>query len=254
MRLDSNLARPRNNPNKKSAVNRTSEEEGMAQKSSYNCDRWAAPRIMMIQDKYENQSLPMVGLDRIDLDFGDVRYDQKVTLPISITNTGKVVANFRLVPKLDEVSLCKPWMTVTPTYGMLIPGEAPTTLDFTITIDNNTAHAVNTGREVLEDVIILRLENGRDYYITVKANYARSRADDRAGAQKTAVRANANASSPRGASDLLVCCANELDFAELFCSDVAVNDNDGENNADSKADDEMLTLAHVLAARSSYWT
>ena len=228
----------------------------MAQKSSNNCDRWAAPRIMMIQDKYENQSLPMVGLDRINLDFGDVRYDQKVTLPISITNTGKVVANFRLVPKLDEVSLCKPWMTVTPTYGMLIPGEAPTTLDFTITIDNNTAHAVNTGREVLEDVIILRLENGRDYYITVKANYARSRADDRAGAQKTAVRANANAnaSSPRGASDLLVCCANELDFAELFCSDVAVNDNDGENNADSKADDEMLTLAHVLAARSSYWT
>lgn len=130
--------------------------------------------VMKVLDKYENQSLPMVGLDRINLDFGDVRYDQKVTLPISVTNTGKVVAQFRLVPKLDEVSLCKPWMTVTPTYGMLIPGEAPATLNFTITIDNTTAHALNTGREVLEDIIILRLENGRDYYITVKANYARS--------------------------------------------------------------------------------
>ena len=130
--------------------------------------------VMKILDKYENQSLPMVGLDRINLDFGDVRYDQKVTLPISVTNTGKVVAQFRLVPKLDEVSLCKPWMTVTPTYGMLIPGEAAATLNFTITIDNTTAHALNTGREVLEDIIILRLENGRDYYITVKANYARS--------------------------------------------------------------------------------
>uniref|UniRef100_A0A7R9VEQ0 Rho-GAP domain-containing protein n=1 Tax=Pseudictyota dubia TaxID=2749911 RepID=A0A7R9VEQ0_9STRA len=130
--------------------------------------------VMKLLDKFENQTLPMVGLDRISLDFGEVRYDQKVTLPIKVTNTGKVVAQFRLVPKLDEVTLCKPWMTVSPTYGMLIPGEQPATLNFTITIDNATAHALNIGREVLEDIIILRLENGRDYYITVTAKYARS--------------------------------------------------------------------------------
>jgi len=130
--------------------------------------------VMKTLDKFENQSLPMVGLDRINLDFGEVFYDQKVTLPIQVTNTGKVVAQFRLVPKLDEVTLCKPWMTVTPAFGMLIPGEAPATLNFTISIDNATANALNTGRDILEDIIILRLENGRDYYITVKANYARS--------------------------------------------------------------------------------
>ena len=33
---------------------------------------------------------------------------------------------------------------------------------------------MNSGREVLEDILILRLEGGRDYYITVKASYARS--------------------------------------------------------------------------------
>lgn len=33
---------------------------------------------------------------------------------------------------------------------------------------------LNQGREVLDDILILRLENGRDYYITVKATYARS--------------------------------------------------------------------------------
>ena len=47
-------------------------------------------------------------------------------------------------------------------------------MDFTITVDNATAHALNTGREVLEDIVILQLENGRDYYITVTAKYARS--------------------------------------------------------------------------------
>merc|ERR1711862_102247 len=57
---------------------------------------------------------------------------------------------------------------------MLIPGEDEVKIDFSITINNETAHALNTGREVLEDILILRLENGRDYYITVLATYARS--------------------------------------------------------------------------------
>lgn len=57
---------------------------------------------------------------------------------------------------------------------MLIPGDTPATIDFTLKIDNNTAQLLNSGREVLDDILILRLENGRDYYITVKANYARS--------------------------------------------------------------------------------
>jgi len=59
--------------------------------------------VMKMLDTYENNSLPMVSLDRISLDFGEVRYDQRVTLPIVITNTGQVVAQFRLVPKVDEV-------------------------------------------------------------------------------------------------------------------------------------------------------
>lgn len=61
-----------------------------------------------------------------------------------------------------------------PPYGLLIPGESPATIKVTITIDKNTAQLLNQGREVLDDILILRLENGRDYYITVKASYARS--------------------------------------------------------------------------------
>jgi len=129
--------------------------------------------VMRLLGTFENNSLPMVSLDRIKLDFGEVRYDQRVTLPIIITNTGKVVAQFRLVPKLDELALYKPWVTVSPTYGMLIPGEQ-TEIEVTITINNATAHALNTSREVLEDTLILRLENGRDYYISVSGKYARS--------------------------------------------------------------------------------
>lgn len=130
--------------------------------------------VMKRLDEYENQSLPMVGLDRSELDFGEVRYGRSKTLPIRITNTGKVIAQFRLVPKLDERAVCKPWLRVLPTYGMIIPSEKEATLNFTINVNNEIASALNSGREVLEDIIILRLENGRDYYITVKAKYGRS--------------------------------------------------------------------------------
>jgi inositol polyphosphate 5-phosphatase INPP5B/F len=71
-------------------------------------------------------------------------------------------------------SLCKSWMALTPTYGMLIPGEQPATITVTMTIDNHTAHLLNAGREVLDDILIMRLENGRDYYIEVKGTFARS--------------------------------------------------------------------------------
>jgi inositol polyphosphate 5-phosphatase INPP5B/F len=59
-------------------------------------------------------------------------------------------------------------------FGMLIPGDSPATLVFTLSIDNATAQSLNSGREVLDDILILRLEGGRDYYVSVKANYARS--------------------------------------------------------------------------------
>ena len=129
--------------------------------------------VVSLLDSFESNSLPMVSLDRIKLDFGEIRYDQRVTLPITITNTGKVVAPFRLVPKLEEKALCKPWVTISPAYGMLIPGEQ-TEIEVTITINNATAHALNTSREVLDDTLILRLENGRDYYISISGKYARS--------------------------------------------------------------------------------
>merc|ERR1712037_546516 len=65
-------------------------------------------------------------------------------------------------------------MTISPASGMLIPGEKGITINFTLSIDNAVAVALNSGRDLLEDIIILRLENGRDYYITVTGKYARS--------------------------------------------------------------------------------
>lgn len=60
--------------------------------------------LLSLLDRFENQSLPTVGLDRIELDFGAIKYGETTTLPINITNTSNVCAQYRFVPKLDEVS------------------------------------------------------------------------------------------------------------------------------------------------------
>src|SRR3569832_743346 len=65
-------------------------------------------------------------------------------------------------------------MKVSPAYGMLIPGDESLSMNFTVTIDKTTAQLLNSGREVQDEIIILRLEKGRDNYITVKATFARS--------------------------------------------------------------------------------
>lgn len=57
---------------------------------------------------------------------------------------------------------------------MLVPGEQSGVVTVTVTIDNKTAKLLNGGGEVLKDTLILRLENGREYYVSVKGTFARS--------------------------------------------------------------------------------
>jgi phosphatidylinositol-bisphosphatase len=57
---------------------------------------------------------------------------------------------------------------------MIVPGEEEVVIDFTMTLNNEVAQSLNDGTAVLNDDIILRLENGRDYYIKVRGSYARS--------------------------------------------------------------------------------
>jgi phosphatidylinositol-bisphosphatase len=64
--------------------------------------------VMKKLDQYENSALPVVEMDKTELDFGEVRYNLMKTVPMKIKNTGKVAVRFRLVPKLDDVSRRRP--------------------------------------------------------------------------------------------------------------------------------------------------
>lgn len=130
-------------------------------------------RITHKLDKWENEQLPKVELSESTLNFGRVLYEDRVVRELEIHNVGTTVAAFRFVPKLEEKQFCKPWMTIHPKFGMLTPGEKAK-IHVAVHVDYRTARYFANRRETIEDILILRLESGRDYFISIGGRFAPS--------------------------------------------------------------------------------
>lgn len=57
--------------------------------------------------------------------------------------------------------------------GFVTIGES-ININLTVMVDNDSAPLLNTGREVMDDILILHLEHGKDYFITVAGSYVRT--------------------------------------------------------------------------------
>ena len=138
-----------------------------------------AAEIQRLLDKVENDQRPRLALEvpggraPNTLDFGAVRFAVESRQTLVVTNVSPVAAHFRFVPKLEEEAICKPWLRIAPRFGMLLPNEKAE-IAFTVRVDVRTAQALNAGQELLDDILILRLENGQDFFLSVSGQYARS--------------------------------------------------------------------------------
>ena len=59
-------------------------------------------------DKWENEIRPTVEVEGADVDFGLVRYGERVTRTVSLVNTGGAVAHWRFVPPPGSVDAIDP--------------------------------------------------------------------------------------------------------------------------------------------------
>ena len=153
-------------------------------------------------DKAENEGRPVVTVvaDQNNapsstpesVDFGHVKYDSPKTRSITVANTGRVPATFGFAPRgigsEGEGSVTPKWLsvgfenrsigTVAVWKGLqditLRPGD-------TITI-HLTAHIneiamvrrLNEQLDSLEDILILRVQSGRDHFIPLRGEWVRS--------------------------------------------------------------------------------
>ena len=92
---------------------------------------------------------------------------------ITISNPGTSIAYWRWINKVEDYDVCKRWLSIDKMKGLLLPNET-VQVKFTIKIDNITANGLNSGKELLDDVLVLRLENSFDIFMPVTAIYERS--------------------------------------------------------------------------------
>jgi hypothetical protein len=126
--------------------------------------------IMRALDTWENECIPKVDVDRAEIFFDSLRFRVRQSQKITLTNTGQVSATFRFVPKLEDEYICKPWLSLKPSFAMLLPSES-VTVTIEACVDARFANGLDYGREVLDDILVLRLENGRDHFFTVAGTY-----------------------------------------------------------------------------------
>ncbi|MCJ1445525.1 MAG: hypothetical protein MMC23_006030 [Stictis urceolatum] len=145
-------------------------------------------------DKDENESRPQVTLvvDHAEvkdgsaegINYGEIKYDIPKTHHITVANTGRVSANVGFVEDLgdrthtwlraafdgDEVSTAPS----KPQAHAIEPGDVMV-IDLTIHVASpEDARALNNQTSNLEDVRVLRVNDGRDHFITVKGTWLSS--------------------------------------------------------------------------------
>ncbi|KAK5969127.1 hypothetical protein GCK32_006918 [Trichostrongylus colubriformis] len=118
-------------------------------------------------DRKANELLPQVSLSMTEVDFGEVHFLEPSTRVITINNTGKSTVRFKFIVR-PERGISAKWLQITPPHYVIPVGQS-TQITLTVMIDKETAWELRETK--LQDILVMNLEHGRDYFIPVVAQY-----------------------------------------------------------------------------------
>uniref|UniRef100_A0A9J2P5P1 Inositol polyphosphate-related phosphatase domain-containing protein n=1 Tax=Ascaris lumbricoides TaxID=6252 RepID=A0A9J2P5P1_ASCLU len=123
-------------------------------------------------DKRANEALPQIWLSDSEVDFGDVYFFESSVRTITVKNTGKSKVSFSFIALPNRPTISDSWLSVTPPSAHLKVG-ASCLLSLQVLVDKKTAWSVGTNGG-LSDILVLRLDHGRDYFLPITARYHHS--------------------------------------------------------------------------------
>ncbi|TEY36643.1 hypothetical protein BOTCAL_0546g00020 [Botryotinia calthae] len=161
----------------------------------------ARPGITIVIDHSQNTEENQSGKSRKNsndgsgaVDFGDVEFEHRKSRNITIANTSQVTSTFAFVdrPGVEDQKdrIAPPWLSVWfAGFSMdeddralqdlkrevtLEPGDAINVTLEVLVHDPSSVKSLNDGVVLLEDVLVLRVTDGRDHFIPIKANWLQS--------------------------------------------------------------------------------
>ncbi|XP_053329881.1 inositol polyphosphate 5-phosphatase OCRL isoform X2 [Spea bombifrons] len=126
--------------------------------------------IVRMMDRMENDFLPSVNLSSREFVFDRVRFRQLQKQKFQIQNDGQVPCHFSFIPKLNDTQYCKPWLRAEPCEGYLEPDET-VDINLDVYVSKDSVTILNSGEDRIEDILVLHLDRGKDYFLTISGSY-----------------------------------------------------------------------------------
>jgi phosphatidylinositol-bisphosphatase len=124
--------------------------------------------VQQLKDNQDDQ--PRGEISSSYVDFKKVQFMEYKEQNIILENTGQVLTVFKFLPKDDSGVILPPWLQVSPLSGVVAPGEK-VVIRFEVTIDPTISAPLNRGEQKIDEILILRLENSKDFFISVSGDY-----------------------------------------------------------------------------------